>query len=106
MCVADENDYTLERCQDKYLINPLVPRDDFSWCSVMLRKPNVTPQSEAKNTPSNGWPFKSPVFCTVPWALNSCAKELRQSKIVADGCLLIFESIIVQITYYKYLSYP
>jgi hypothetical protein len=32
MCVhaADENKQTFERCQAKYLINPLVPKDDFS----------------------------------------------------------------------------
>ena len=33
----------------------------------------------AKNTQSNGWPYKSLFFCRVQWALNSGSKVLIHS---------------------------
>jgi hypothetical protein len=47
------------------LLTLLMPKDDFNVAEKTKRHVKLS----AKNTDSNGWPFKSQVFFRVHWAI-------------------------------------
>lgn len=57
-------------------VKSLAPKDDISWHVVWCWANQMWSRLLAKNMQTDGWLFKSWIFCRVWWALNSGAKQL------------------------------
>ena len=82
---------------------------DFGWHTQWCWETKCHLKSSAKNMQSNKWPFKSQVYCTVHWALNSGAKELTHQshmpviRITLNGWICLSEICFAALPNHVYL---